>query len=195
MSDDPTRDEVLASIVPRSDQINADDLLTGPITVTIEGVRRGDKDQPIIVDLVGHDRGYRPCKSMRRVLIAAYSDTPKKWVGQRMTLFCDPEVTWAGVKVGGIRISHLSGIDKTKTFMLTKTRGKKAEVVIHPITTSPEDQANIDEAKREIKEAATWGDLQAVGAAIKNQPVVVQDAVRAAYGARVKELKPAGGDS
>ncbi len=129
---DATPFEIRASIVPKSDQLNSDDLLTGPITVTIENVRRGDKEQPIIVEISDH-RPYKPCKSMRRILIAAFSDDPKKWVGQRMTLFCDPEVSWAGVKVGGIRISHLSGLDKPKTFMLTQTRGKRAEVTIHPL--------------------------------------------------------------
>lgn len=137
MSENPTREEVLASIVPRSDQINADDLIaSGPITVTVEGVKRGDKDQPIIISLEGYDRGFRPCKSMHRVLIATWSDDPKRWVGQKLTIFTDPDVKYAGVKVGGIRISHASGIDRPKTFMLTQKRGQKAEVVIHPIEAS-----------------------------------------------------------
>jgi len=137
MSSHPTPEEVRASIVPKSDQLNADDLVTGPITVTITGVRRGDKDQPVIVDIEGH-RPYKPCKSMRRVLISTYSDDPKGWVGQRMTLYCDPDVKWAGVKVGGIRISHLSGLDKPKTLLLTHARGKRAEVTIKPIVSAPE---------------------------------------------------------
>ena len=135
MSDNPTPEDVRKSIVAKSDQLNAEDLITGPVTVKIMGVKRGDKDQPIIVEIDGH-QPYKPCKTMRRVLIATFSDDPKLWIGQRMTLFCDPSVVWAGVKVGGIRISHLSGIDKPKTFLLTQTRGKKAEVVIRPIKAS-----------------------------------------------------------
>jgi hypothetical protein len=62
-------------------------LLTGPITVTVKGVRRGNKEQPINIDLVETEgRAFRPCKTMRRVLIAAWGDDAKKWVGQRMTL-------------------------------------------------------------------------------------------------------------
>ncbi len=132
MSEHPTPEDVRKSIVAKSDQLNAEDLITGPITVTITGVKRGDKEQPIVVEIDGH-QPYKPCKTMRRVLIATFSDDPKRWVGQQATLYLDPTVTWAGVKVGGIRISHLSGIDKAKTFLLTKSRGQKAEVVIRPI--------------------------------------------------------------
>ena len=99
MTENPTPEEVRASIVPKSDQINADDLVAGPQTFTITGVRRGDKDQPIQIDLAETpERCYRPCKSMRRVLIAAYTDEPKNWIGKQMTLYCDPAVTWAGVE-------------------------------------------------------------------------------------------------
>jgi len=136
MSDNPTADEVRASIVPKSDQLNADDLLTGPLTVTITAVKRGNREQPIIVEIEGQ-RPYKPCKSMRRVLIAAFSDDPQQWVGKQATLFCDPSVTWAGVKVGGIRISHLSGLQKSKTFLLTHARGKRAEYTIQPLIDKP----------------------------------------------------------
>jgi hypothetical protein len=53
------------TITPKSDQLNADDMITGPITVTITGVRRGDKDQPVVIDIDGGYQPYKPCKSMR----------------------------------------------------------------------------------------------------------------------------------
>ena len=190
MSNDPTREDVRKSIIPKSDQLNADNLLTGPMTVTITGVRRGDKEQPIFVDIEGQ-QPYKPCKSMRRVLIAAFSDDPKRWIGQRMTLYCDPDVMWAGVRVGGIRISHLSGIDGPKTFLLTQTRGKKAEVVIQPLPPelSPEDQAYIADAKKQIAESPSMEVLDAIGLALKEQAKPIQDAVRGAYKAKKAELK------
>ena len=131
---DPTPEEVRDSIVPKSDQLNADDLLTGPITVTIQKVRRGDKDQPVVVEITGH-RPYKPCKTMRRVLVATFSADPKAWIGQQMTLYCDPNVIFGGVKVGGIRISHLTGLTHPRTFMLTQGRGKRSEVTIYPLST------------------------------------------------------------
>ncbi len=83
MTENPTPDEVRASIVPKSDQLNADDLLLGSITVTITKVRKGDREQPIVVEIEGH-QPYKPCKTMRRILIASFSDDPKRWVGQEI---------------------------------------------------------------------------------------------------------------
>jgi hypothetical protein len=42
-----------------------------------------------------------------------------------MELYCDPEVQFGGMKVGGIRISRMSHIDGDKSMALTATRGKK----------------------------------------------------------------------
>ena len=190
MSDNPTPEEVRASIVPKSDQLNADDLTMGPITVTITGVRRGDREQPIIVELEGH-RPYKPCKTMRRILIATFSDDPAGWIGQRMTLYRDPDVLWAGVKVGGIRISHLSGLSKAKTYVVTQSKGKRVEVLIQPIASlSPEDLEAADRAAIEIAKADTMEVLKAVGFVVKQQSKAVQDAVRPLYAKRRLELQP-----
>lgn len=191
MQTNPTPDEVRASIVPKSDQLNADDLLTGPITVTITGVRKGDREQPIIVELDGH-RPYKPCKSMRRVLIAHFSDDPKKWIGQQLTLFCDPEVMWAGVKVGGIRISHMSGLESPRTFMLTVSRAKRAEITIHPITgLAAEQRKFVAEATKKFESADTLELLEGYGATLKEQPEAVRAALKPIYAKRKQELTDA----
>lgn len=124
------------TIVPKSDQLNADDLLVGPITVTVTGVRRGDKEQPVSIDIAGQ-RPYKPCKSMRRVLITAWGDDGRSWIGRSMTLYCDPNVMFGGVKVGGIRISHLSHIEGVLNLNLTATRGKKTPFVVRALETTP----------------------------------------------------------
>lgn len=127
--------DLAATIVPKSDQLNADDLLTGPLTVTVTGVSAHDAaDQPISVHIEGH-RPYKPCKSMRRVLITAWGVDGRAWAGRSMTLYCDPEVMFGGVKVGGIRISHLSHIDRELAMSLTATRGKKANYKVKPLPT------------------------------------------------------------
>ena len=184
----PTPEEVRTSIIAKSDQLNADDLVAGPLTVTIEKVTKGDKEQPIAVHLEGFPgRPYKPCKTCRRVLVASFTDDPKAWIGQRMTLFCDPNVTWAGVKVGGIRISHLSGISEPRVFVLTQTRGKKTEVTIMPLG-SDGDAAYIADAKSEIAKAETKAMLEAIGFVLKGKPKAIQDALRPVYAARLKEL-------
>ena len=111
MTQQMTREQILASVVPKSDQWNYDDLIGGPVTVTVAGVSAGAADQPVNVRLVNDKKFYRPCKSMRRVLIMLWGDDGHKWVGRSMTLFGDPNVKFGGVAVGGIRISHMSDID------------------------------------------------------------------------------------
>ena len=195
MNDNPTREEVLASIVPKSDQLNADDLLTGPITVKITKVSRGNKEQPISVVIEGR-QPFKPCKSMRRVLISTWGDDPAAWIGQQMTLFCDPTVKWHGVKVGGIRISHLSGLEKPKTFLLTKTRGTKAEVTILPIQTEPakppteEEQKLIAAYTDDINQATDLEALTDYGKILAEKPQSIRDALRETYKQRKIELTP-----
>lgn len=126
-------DSLADTIIPKSDQLNADDLIAGPITVTVEGVKRSSSpEQPIDILISGH-RPYRPCKSMRRVLISVWGDKGQDWIGQSMTLYRDESVKYGGVAVGGIRISHATGIDKRRDLMLTATRSKREMFVVNPL--------------------------------------------------------------
>lgn len=125
------------TITPKSDQLNADDLVGTSKTITITDVRRGTADQPVSIHYEGENgRPYKPCKSMRRVLIYAWGDDGKAWIGQSMTLYNDPEVKFGGVKVGGIRISHLSHINGTQIMQLTATRGKRAPYRVDPLVSN-----------------------------------------------------------
>ena len=190
---DVTSEHLAESIEPKSDQLNADDLITGPKTVTITAVKAGGtKEQPIVVELADGLRPYKPCKSMRRVLIAHFGDDAKKWIGQRLTLFCDPDVMYGGVKVGGIRISHASGLTAPKTFMLTKTRGKKAEFTLLPI---PAEQPYVDDVLAEIAAAESGEQLAAIGQILRAKSKAVQDAVRGAYAAKRKALDTTKGET
>lgn len=122
------------SIIPRSDQINADDLMTGPITVTISKVSAGSAEQPVDVHLVEFPgRAFRPSKSMRRVMVAAWGAETNVYAGHRMTLYRDPTIRFGRDEVGGIRISHLSHIDKTLKLALTVTRGKREAFTVEPL--------------------------------------------------------------
>lgn len=123
------------TIVPKSDQLNADDLMGTSKTITVNAVKAGAPDQPISVHYDGDTgRPYKPCKSMRRVLIHAWGDDGHQWVGQSMTLYCDPEVKFGGVKVGGIRISHLTGLDRKLDLSLTVTKAKRAAYTVQPLS-------------------------------------------------------------
>ena len=124
---------VAKTIVPKSDQLNAEDLLTGPITVRITDVKQGAADQPVVVCIDGNRQPYKPCKTMRKVMVGLWSDRASTWIGKRLTLYADPNVKWGGVAVGGIRISHMSDIKEKTVLMLTETRGKRAPVTILPL--------------------------------------------------------------
>jgi len=121
-------------IQPKSDQINADDLISGPRTFTIDTVDiRGGTEQPVSIRLVGEDRVWRPCKSMSRVLVAAWGADANQYRGRSVTLYRDPKVKWAGLEVGGIRISHLSHIERDMVMALTATKGKRAPHTVKPL--------------------------------------------------------------
>ena len=70
---------------------------------------------------------------MRRILVAAWGPDGAAYVGHRMTLYRDPEVTFGGQSVGGIRVSHLSHIESRLSVALSVTRGKRQKFVVDPL--------------------------------------------------------------
>lgn len=127
--------DMSAIIQPKSDQLNADSLLDAPRTINITKVTvTPTVEQPCTVHYEGEDgRPYKPCKSMARVMVLVWGGDSKAYVGKSMTLYHDPEVKWGGMKVGGIRISHMSDMKSNAPLMLTVTRGKKAPYSVKPM--------------------------------------------------------------
>lgn len=120
--------DLRATVVPRSDQINYEDVQSQNITAVIKSVRAGNSEQPVLIDLEGFDgRPYKPSKSMRRVLIGGWGANGHSWVGKSLTLYGDPSVKFGGVAVGGIKISAMSDIEADMGLMLTVSRGKRVE--------------------------------------------------------------------
>lgn len=122
-------------IVPKSDQLNADDLISGPITIRVAGVSiRSSGEQPISISYDGDGgKPYKPCKSMCRVMVAAWGADSKQYTGRSMTLYRDPSVKWGGMDVGGIRISHMSDIDSSMTMALTMTKQSRKPFTVKPL--------------------------------------------------------------
>jgi len=131
--------DVTPYLVARSDQLNADDLIAGPITVQITGAKVPGGEQPVWLSLHGGHMPWKPCKTMLRLLVAAW-DTPDagQWIGRWVRLYRDPSVSSPdGTKnVGGIRVSALSHIDGPRSFTLTEKRGKnrawRVEAILQP---------------------------------------------------------------
>lgn len=139
MSDEAKKMCLRDTIVPKSDQLNYDDVAACNLAVRVTGLAAGSQDQPVIVRVADAKTGetlrdYKPCKSMRRVLIACWGDSGRDWIGKAMTLVGDPTVVFGGVKVGGIRIAAVTGIAEAKRIMLTTTRSKRSEYVVQPMT-------------------------------------------------------------
>jgi hypothetical protein len=124
------------TIIPRSDQLNAEDFLTGPRTVTITEVRVGSSpDQPVSVFLAEfpRDRPFKPSKTVRRIMVLGWGPDSAAHVGKRMTLYRDPAVRFGGQDVGGIRVSHMSGITRRLEVALAVTRGKREQYTVEPL--------------------------------------------------------------
>lgn len=124
------------TIEAKSDQLGADDLMSGPRTIKITKVSAdpGSSEQPIVINFEGDNRKpWKPCKSMRRLLVAIWGANGNEYVGRSVTLYRDPTVKWGGLEVGGIRISHMSHIDKPVTIALTATRGNKKPTTVSPL--------------------------------------------------------------
>lgn len=132
--------DLMQAIAPKSDQLNADDLIGGDKTITVTEVRVKDAgaDQPVSIFYEGDNgKPYKPCKSMARVLVQAWGPDSANYPGRSMTLFRDPGVTFGGMKVGGIRISHLSHIDRDLVMALTASKGKRAMYTVKPLRNAP----------------------------------------------------------
>src|SRR5690606_17322840 len=114
------------TIIPNSAQVNAEDLIASPRTVTITQVEACATEQPVFVHLAEFPgRTYRPSKSMRRLMVSAWGAEAAGYTGRKLTLYRNPDIRFGKEVVGGIEISHMSHIDKPLTVALTVSRGKR----------------------------------------------------------------------
>lgn len=151
--------DLSTTIEPKSDQLNADDLIAGDRTITITKVTKSDTpEQPVNIYFEG-DKGkpFKPSKSMRRVLVQVWGKDGQQYVGKSMTLYRDPSVKFGGLEVGGIRISHMSHIDKEKTLVLTASKAQRKPFTVKPLKTTDKKPELSQETKKAGDEAAAKG--------------------------------------
>lgn len=189
--------DMLRTIEPKTDQLNADSLVGGPITITITSVSGNDSaEQPVSIHYDGDDgKPFKPCKSMRRVMVHAWGPDAHQYVGRSMTLYCDPEVQFGGMKVGGIRISHMSHIDRTLTIALTATRSKRKPFTVEPLVIATAIAPAVDVEKMikdytAAKTQAEWNALESTRAAVwKKVPTDDKPRVKAASDAAKSRIE------
>lgn len=135
-----TEVNMAAFIEAKSDQLNADDLLDSPRTIVVTGVSANpdSAEQPVSISYEGDNRKpFKPCKTMRRLIVAVWGADAKNYVGRAMTLYRDADVQFGGMQVGGIRISHMSHIDTPQIVPLMVTRGRKKPFKVEPLKAAP----------------------------------------------------------
>ena len=186
------------SIAPKSDQLDAIELLSGPRIFTIEKVSAHNAEQPFNFHLAGFPRVWRPGKSMRRVIVAAWGSSAANYVGKQVELYCDPSVQFGNDLVGGTRISRMSGIDKPLKLPLLIKRGKSAVFTVNPLpeiapaptTPAPPtiDPADVASWVELLTNTETLAALQGVWADAGRAGVAGHAAIVAAKDARKKVL-------
>lgn len=125
--------DISETLAPTSDQLDAIELVPGPRIFTIASVSKGSVEQPVNVHFEDFPRPWRPSKGMRRVLAYCWGTDASAWVGRRVELYLDPDVTFGKDKPGGTRVSRLSDIDKPKSIPLLVSRGKSATFKVEPL--------------------------------------------------------------
>jgi hypothetical protein len=161
--------DITETLAPKSDQLDSIDLVTGPCTFTVASVSQGNAEQPVQVHLVEFPRVWRPSKGMRRVLAACWGPQANEWTGRRVTLYCDPDVTFGKDKVGGTRISHLSHIDGPKKIPMLVAKGRTGIVTVQPLPDAPAapTEADVNASTDRDQLRAWWTAHPNLQAAIK----------------------------
>lgn len=157
--------DITDALAPASDQLDAVELVN-PRTFTIDaGSKLGSRDGKTVAEirLVGFPRVWRPSKGMLDVLAACWGTDGTQWVGRSVTVYNDPNVTFGKEKVGGVRISHLSHIDKERSVPIRASgAGRKQLWKVQPLTEAPAAKSKVTNAQ--INAATTDDELRALWA-------------------------------
>lgn len=131
--------DISAALVAKSDQLNASDLTGAPVIARIVNVRPGDNSKPVFVDLEGMDRRpWKPSKGQLRVLSYRWGTETDAWIGRLVKLVNNPDVIYAGEKVGGVEVVAMSHIDAPFTIPVRvsqkKVKQQHVDVLSEPVT-------------------------------------------------------------
>ena len=185
-------EDLRSTTVPKSTQLNADQLVVGPMDLTITDVRIGPEEkQPIAVHYENEaGRPVLPCLTMRRVLLAAWGHDGREWIGKSLRVFHDPQVRFGGEDVGGVRISHMTDIPGRRIELkLTATRGKKTLYVIERMEPK-QSGPTVEHVLQLIALAVNNADMKAAKAAAETLTAAADiEQALAAYKAKVAALK------
>lgn len=140
------------TIMPKSDQLNADDLIAGSKTIKISQIKVYDREvQPVEISYEGDEgKPYKPSLGMRRVLVQLWGEDEQVYIGRSLTLYRNDSVKFGGYEVGGIRISHASDIKEPTRVLETVAKGKRQPITINPLKIAKKKLTDLDGAKKAI---------------------------------------------
>lgn len=153
--------DISKTVTPKTDQLNYDNFSPDESkTIKIRDITGSDaKDQPIWIFYDGDNgKPYKPCLSMRRVLLRIWGRDGRSYIGRSLTLYGDPKVKFGGVSVGGIRISHMSDIIEAITMALTDTKASRKPFTVKPLTVT--EQPTLTDMLSDIAAAPTLEGLK-----------------------------------
>lgn len=177
------------TIIPKSDQLNADDLITGPRTIKVTAVEAGSAEQPVSIRYEGDNgRPYKPGKSMRRVLVAMWGSDGGAYVGRRLTLYCDKTITFGPDTTGGIRISHASDIEDSVEIALTVKRGKRKPFRVDPLPAEQPTEPVDIQSLSDVGDTKAREGIDALRAWWKTLPAPARSALEKTKAAEWKQI-------
>ena len=106
--------------------------ITGVTEVELEGKRRHAVQ---LAETEG--KAWIPAFTIVKALSEIWSRSISRWVGQRVTLYRDPNVTVGKQKVGGIRVSHITGISKPETVTVKGAMNRPVSYTFEPLQDAP----------------------------------------------------------
>lgn len=152
------------SLAARSDQLNAVDLVAGPITVKIRrAIYTHGAEQPLVLDVGIEGKPYKPGLTCRRILAKLLGGDTENLVGHSLTLYCDMDVKYPKTgEVGGIRISDMTGIPARQEIKAKASQRKVVTYIINPLVISDATMPAYSDESIDKNEAA-WRSLFSAG--------------------------------
>lgn len=134
--------DVTFALAAKSDQLNAVDIIGVEPVIKIRKVEvKKTEQQPVWIYYEGdNNKPWKPCKGMLRVISGCWGADSSNWVGKSIKIFCNPDVTYGGQQVGGVRIRAVSHIPKEGMHFVQAISRTKRNVIHVPYldtTTKP----------------------------------------------------------
>lgn len=133
----------------KGDYISAAELGDKRPTLTISRIticrieddkKKKDVDKPVMW-FKEIDRGWMYCKTTGHACAAMFGEDDEQWIGKRLTLYADPNVSFGGDQVGGIRIAGSPDIEKPIQVRIKFPKKKAFDVHLVPTKASTKPPA------------------------------------------------------